>query len=48
MTERFLCLREASRVFGDHPRISVARLVDVDLLDTCLKRVSLKVMRESM
>jgi hypothetical protein len=48
MAERFLCLRDTPRVFSDHSRVGVARLVDVNLLDTCLKSISFKVMHESM
>src|SRR5215210_2757762 len=48
MPQRLLRLREAARLFGDHARERVPRLVDVYLLDAGLACVALEVLGEGV
>lgn len=48
MAEGLLRLCDAAGVFGDHPGISVARLMDVNLLDAGLSGVALQVVRKGV
>ena len=48
MTERFLRLRQAPCILGNHPRIGVARLVNVNPIDAGCLRVAFQIVREGM